>query len=89
MQGFCCRALALQPCMKYSTQIFKSFCLILKLIVLIIDLDNNMTEKHFYQMPFDKINTLSQMIAILKETITSPGMKSSVQEGLIKEYFNN
>lgn len=57
--------------------------------MLIIDLDNNMTEKHFYQMPFDKINTLSHMIAILKETITSPGMKSSVQEGLIKEYFDN
>lgn len=57
--------------------------------MLIIDLDNNMTEKHFYQMPFDKINTLSHMIAILKETITSPGMKSSVQEALIKEYFDN
>lgn len=65
------------------------FPLILKQIVLIIYLNYNMTVKHSYQLPFDKINTLSCVIAFPKETITSPGMKSSVQEGLMKEYFDN
>lgn len=61
----------------------------MKQIVLIIYFNYNMTVKHSYQLPFDKINTLSCVIAFPKETITSPGMKSSVQEGLMKEYFDN